>query len=96
MNWFNPVQKAKRILGINQIPYKNKVFEINGYYMWKLGYVSQIQSINGAVVKHTLYDEKGNMLVEQQFNSLQYFYDNTRLRVKPRHEKDRNQWLLPN
>ncbi len=81
MSWFNP-PKIKNILGINQVRYKNKVFEIYGYYMWKNNQcVSRILSINGAVVKHVLYDLNGKWLSEQS-NTLEYLYNNTNRRVK--------------
>lgn len=81
MSWFNPIQK---ILGANQILYKKKVFEIYGFYMWKNGAgVSRIESINGAIVKHTLFDLNGKWLSEQS-NTLDYFYENTGKRVQPK------------
>ncbi len=67
-----------------RIPYKNKVFEIYGFYMWKNNAgVSRIEYINGAIIKHTMFDLNGKWLSEG-INTLDYFYENTKQRVQPK------------
>jgi hypothetical protein len=80
MSWGIPDKNLKA----GQVRYQHRIFEWDAYYKWRNAkYVSKIININGAVITHRLYNLEGTYL-KTVTNTMQFFYENTGERVKPK------------